>query len=417
MFKFQIKARIALWLICVLFASPVVAQQKRAEPAKKLPPPQVVDLPPTLDTLLSDEAYRIYFEVRNVGQVARSTAVTEMVGPLKQLIGSFDEVETMLKWTTEHADQLAGTRLFFAAAPTRKTLPEALVAVEFSSVEEAKKFQRQLRAFLPTVLPTPTPTPSPAIADDRSRPVPTPPPAPPRPTHEVMQEGSLVIVAARAVPLRDLKPRGAKLLVEDSNFNVIRSRFASEPLFLYVNVASFLKEEREQREKWQEMERKQNEKAAAEAAAMPSPEAPTASADVIFTPADDQEIAGSRESPTVSPDATPTPQPTLQGAAAESVRQPTISELTAPLMSVLFTSVQPKWPDALGAALVLDDDAYTLRLLTINSDDSKAVGCSVHAADQFRSGNHTGRRGYLSDRYASVLNAVARLSRAIQQHD
>ena len=44
-----------------------------------------------------------------------------------------------------------------ASWPSRPNLPSVLLAIEFSSPEEAKKFFPVLRDFIPKLLPTPTP--------------------------------------------------------------------------------------------------------------------------------------------------------------------------------------------------------------------------------------------------------------------
>ena len=59
----------------------------------------------------------------------------------------------MVKWLNAHAEVLAGSRMLVAGWPSRPKLPEVIVAIEFSSTEEAKKFYPELRDFLPTLLP------------------------------------------------------------------------------------------------------------------------------------------------------------------------------------------------------------------------------------------------------------------------
>src|SRR4030095_7339452 len=68
---------------------------------------------------------------------------------------------TVVKWLNSHAEALAGSRMLVSGWSSRPNLPNVLIAIEFSSPEEAKKFYPELRDFLPKILPTPTPTPSP----------------------------------------------------------------------------------------------------------------------------------------------------------------------------------------------------------------------------------------------------------------
>ncbi len=373
------KSQIAFFLALVLFASPIVAQQKRAPAPKKPAPAPVAEPAPTFDSLLSDDSYRIYFEIRNVGNVVRLPAVTEMADPLIKLAGPPNEFKTILNWVTEQADALADSRLFVATAPGKPNLPSALVAVEFSSSEEARKFQSALRKFLPVLMPTPTPSPSPSsntslTTAPQIAPANTVVITPPAPNYEVKQFGSLVLLTASPVSLRDLKPRGSKLLAENANFSAIHNRFAAEPLFLYVNVESFIKEQLDKEKKWHEEEKRQAE--VIEAAAAASPEVASANRPEDPMPMQPHHDGPEGEDPEDGPPPpmlTPEVAPALDAPATSGTPDSPPVDLTGPLMMALWGGFEPKWPDAVGAALVLDDATYTLRVLTIRNEDSKAV--------------------------------------------
>ena len=55
-----------------------------------------------------------------------------------------------MKWLNAHAEVLAGSRMMIAGWPSRPNLPNVLIAIEFASPEEAKKFYPELRDFLPS---------------------------------------------------------------------------------------------------------------------------------------------------------------------------------------------------------------------------------------------------------------------------
>src|SRR4030095_12728630 len=168
----------------------------------------------------------------------RSPAVNDLLEPLVKLGRPPKEFNTLLKWVDAHAEALAGSRMMIAGWPSRPKLPNVIVAIEFSSPEEAKKFYPQLHDFLPKLLPTPTPLPSPLsdplanslqnlrLAAEADR-APSPPP------YQMRQAGSLVLISDTAFTFRNLKPRGSKPLEEDQNFQLARNRFANESLFLY----------------------------------------------------------------------------------------------------------------------------------------------------------------------------------------
>src|SRR5688572_2902949 len=184
-----------------LLASPLAGQQKRTVPPKKPVTRQVAEPVPTFDNLFAADTYRIYAEVRGVGGLIRSPAVNDLVDPLIKLGGPPKEFKTTLKWLNAHADVLAGSRMLIAAWPARPKLPTVLIAIEFSSAEEAQKFEPELRGFIPKLLATPTPTSasSPSATTDQSRSnvatvttTPKPEESTPPPYH-IKQAGSLIL--------------------------------------------------------------------------------------------------------------------------------------------------------------------------------------------------------------------------------
>ena len=50
------------------------------------------------------------------------------------------EFNAMVAWLNAHADVLAGSRVMIAGWASRPKLPNVLIAIEFSSAEDAKKF-------------------------------------------------------------------------------------------------------------------------------------------------------------------------------------------------------------------------------------------------------------------------------------
>lgn len=405
---------ITLLLVFIFVSSPLMAQQRRnATPAKPAPPEASEPLP-TFDTLLSADTYKVYCEVRAVGGLIRSSAVNDLLDPVMKLGGPPKEFKTIVKWLNAHADILAGSRMLVAGWPTRPKTPSVLVAIEFSSVEEAKKFYPELRDFLPTLLPTPTPTPEPT-------PTPTPPPAskptrvvsvgglvvqpdpilvpvarelkpipeqqptPALPPYQMQQSGSLVLISDTAFTLRNLRPRGSKSLEEDQNFLLARNRFASESIFLYVDVKSIEKEEKDKRQKWEKDEQTRVE---AETANPPKAEEPLDSAEQEVTAA---KIEQSPPAPEPSDSSQPTLVATVPDPQAHSDATlsgaPQGTEEVGPAFSSLYGALfggQSKWPEAVAAALVFEGDAYVVRTLILNSEENKNL--AVPFLPQFVSG-------------------------------
>jgi hypothetical protein len=377
-----------LLLAVVLSASPLAAQQKRGTAPRKPAPAPPVSQPaeptPTFDTLLADDSYKIYVEVRGVGQLLRSPAVNDLLEPITKIVGPSKEFNTLLKWLDARADSLAGSRLFVAGWPTQTKLPSVLLAIEFATPEEAKKFEPQLRRFIPTLMPpdhlTPEATPAPGAGQPpRNQATPQVQPQPataPLPYH-LVYAGSLVLLSDKPFAVRDLKPRNAKLLAEDQNFVTARNRFASESLFLYVDVKAIEKEDQDRRKKYEEENQRMLEQElsrAKEEQAAPSPEIPEPTiveATELPTPEDPPPPATNGTATLSSSAQVQAPTATLSGQ--ESGRDSALmNTLTYSLYGSLFGG-QPKWPEAVAAALSFEGDAYVLRALVLNSAENKAV--------------------------------------------
>ena len=153
---------IACVVALVLLATPVLAQQRRSSPRK--PPVPVPEPAPTFDSLLAADSYKIYCEIRGVGGLVRSSAVNDLLDPIMKLGGPPKEFKTVVKWLNAHAEFARRLTHDGGWLVSRPNLPTVLIAIEFSSPEEAKKFYPELRDFLPKILPTPTPAPAPTPA-------------------------------------------------------------------------------------------------------------------------------------------------------------------------------------------------------------------------------------------------------------
>jgi hypothetical protein len=180
---------ISLIVATVILAAPLVGQQRNTAP-KRPAPVEPVEPAPTLDTLLAADTFKVYAEVRGFGALLQSPAAADLLEPMMKLGGSSPEMKLMLNWLNAHAEVLTTSRVVIAGWPATPNLPSVLLAVELSSVEEAKKFDRELRGFIPTLLPTPTPTPTPGLT-----PEPTPGPSPGTTSGPSLQVPSAAVIA------------------------------------------------------------------------------------------------------------------------------------------------------------------------------------------------------------------------------
>jgi hypothetical protein len=403
---------IGLLLAIVVSASPLFAQQRRVAPPRRAAPAATREPAPTFDSLLAAESYKVYCEIRGVGSLIQSAAVNDLLDPIMKLGASPKEFKTVVKWLKAHSDVLAGSRMLVTGWPSRPNLPMFLVAIEFSSPDEAKKFYPELRDFLPTLIPTPPPAPasSPVPATNPSAmsavesdtkivradlvPVRTSPeqiagvvaqpqPTPNLPPYQMSQAGPLVLISDKAFTFRNLRPRGSKALEDDENFLLARTRFANESVFLYVDLQLIEKEEKDRQKKWEEEAQKQAE---VEKANPPKIEEVTA---------EEMTATQTAEPPIPAPEILNSPQPTVVEATADpqASNNATLSGGSTPVISdpspfiSLYMSLfagESKWPEAVGAALVAEGDAYVVRTFIVNKFENKSV--AIPFLPQFISG-------------------------------
>jgi hypothetical protein len=302
----------------------------------------------SFDTLLAIDSYKVYGEVRGVGQLIRSDGVKDLLDPVMKLAAPPSEFRSLVKWLNARADSLMTSRLLFAASPSRPKLPELLIAIEFASPEEAQRFEPRLKEFLPKLLPPPTPVNSPEVNQPRREET-KQAEKPPRPRYLLKQTGSLVFITNAPFALKDLRPRGTRLLAEDQNFRVAFDRFSSEPLFIYVDLAAIEKEENEQRRKAEEERKRIEAETAKQAPEPPSPDVK-------------------------EPSAEPTPRSAeLMGQPSEALKSDQPNPMDAAFISLsgAFFGGRPRWPQGFGASLVFDGDSYVVRLLLANSTEEK----------------------------------------------
>ncbi|HKR13421.1 MAG TPA: DUF3352 domain-containing protein [Pyrinomonadaceae bacterium] len=383
--KLPLSSAFFLILILVLAApAQIAAQTRRQTPRAQTPAPARTAAPaPTFDTLLAAHTFKLYGEIRSVGQLIRSNSINEILEPIMKLASPPKEFRALIKWLNTHADEVMTSRMLVAAWPNSADLPDAVFAIEFASPEEANKFQLKLKEFLPKVLPAPTPEGSPSpegspkqevaivgVVRDTGSTAPVqivPQTAPPTLPYHLQQAGSLILITPRPFKLAKLRPAGSKLLAEDVNFRVARNRFNSEPIFFFIDVAEIEKEEKEQQKKFEEQRKisiaemekitAENEKAKAEM------EREIEEAELEMAP------------PVEAP-----PVRTGVGVASDEINtqqmsksdQFTFALMALSIFSSSYATEESKWPDAVGLALSLEGESFDVRALLINAPGEKS---------------------------------------------
>lgn len=348
-----------LLLLLLALTAPVIAQQKRPTP-KPQPRPTAAPTPaPTFETLVPADSYTFYGEVRGAGQVIGSSALNEILEPVLKLSSPPKEFRTVVKWLNAHAEDVMSSRLLVALGPTvnAKQAPQSLIAIEFATAEEATKFAGTLNEFLPTIMPKPSPEPSSKSAEAANeKPKPT---APPDPGFHLQRMGTLVVISPRPWTMKQLKPAGSKLLVEDANFRAARNRFNTEPIFVYVNTKAIEREEAERLEKFAEQNRiAQEEAKRAEEEAKSNEKQPEEPAEPeLVVPEERVELnnVGKLEG---APSSEGTPGPEL------------FSMLLTGLGSSFFAG-ESHMPEGVGLALAFEGDSFDLRVLLVNQSGTR----------------------------------------------
>lgn len=358
-----LKLPLAYLLLISIVTVPVAGQQRRRVPEKTpaKPPAAPAPVPVTFDTLLAADSFKIYAEARGVGQLIRSNAATDILDPILKLGGPPGDFVDAVNWLKAHADQMITSRMMVAAWPTVTEVPEVVIAIEFSSAEEATKFEKQLNGILAKVLPpgTPPSSPAPEKKPDQPQPARETAPAAPVPSYYLQRADSLILLSPKQVQLKKLRPKGSKLLSEDPNFRVAYNRFSSEPIFVYVDVSAIQKESEERTKKAQEEWKKEQE------AQKEAEEKRKAEAEQKGEETEEGELSEEEKAATLEV----RPEPSPEAATELAVKPPSDAEVLSSALSGLrnsLGSIVPNMPDALGIGFSPDNDSFDVRLLMID---------------------------------------------------
>jgi len=365
-------------------AAPICAQRQSSTARPPVPREAAPRAPePAFDNLLAADSYKMYGEVRNIGQLMSTGGVGEIVDPIVKLADPPQEFKSIIKFLKTNSEALATARLLFATWPARNDIPDAFVAIEFATNDEAAKFAPRLETFLPTVLPPvtdPTPLPTPAssgaaktkpgetaqlrvvgevtiVADVKKE----------RPAFVLSHTGNLVLISDKPFKFEKLRPVGSKSLFEDQNFRIAHDRFSSESVFVFFNVA--LEERSKPANEKQATTVAENEPMKpAEAATDDAPD--EASTSPTVPPTTEPLVVGNANVQGTAvlgpgPQPLPTPTPTKEQQA-----QVTASNQVGNLLDALGFG-EPQWPEAIGLALALDNSDFVIKSLLIDAPDAK----------------------------------------------
>jgi hypothetical protein len=369
---------ISVAIAIVLLTAPMRAQQP-TQPARTTPPRQT-EAEPTFDSLLAVDAYKMYGEVRNVGTLLSNGGAGEIVDPIIKLADPGPQFKSIVSFLKKHSEELGTSRLMFASWPARTDVPVVFVAIEFPTNEDANKFAPKLETFLPTILPpvpdaTPQSSGSPNAPTDKPSPKPTPAnTASPQPPAEhlpfvISHTGNLVFISDKSFKFEKLHPASSKPLFQDPNFRIARDQFASESIFLFLNVVleektkptasptPFITESEAQIRKAQDTDYSPNE----------TPEEAARSRAGITEPSPDPNRVTNQQAVLTMPSPSPTPTPTKE----QQAQRIATSQIGSLLDAIGYG--EPQYPDAVGFALALEGNEYILRAILVDKPDAKKL--------------------------------------------
>src|ERR1043166_5936492 len=99
-----------IYLLVVLVLPKNVLGQQRRQPPRPNVKATSTEQQITFDTLLGSDRYKIYAEVRSVGQLIRSSSVNELLEPVLKLAGPPQEVKEFIRWIDAHSDDVMTSR-------------------------------------------------------------------------------------------------------------------------------------------------------------------------------------------------------------------------------------------------------------------------------------------------------------------
>lgn len=379
---------VARLLLLLLLAGPAAAQQQTPP---KPPAQQAATAPaPVFDELLATDTYKLYGEVRNVGQLLSNGGAGEIVDPIVKLADPGPQFKLIVSFLKKNSEVLAQARLMFASWPARTDVPAAFVAIEFPTEEDAAKFAPKLETFLPTVLPPapvypePSPEKEPAItkrsvpaapkaSPNKTQPAITNRSAPAAPAEErlpfvITHAGNLVCISDQSFKFSKLRPKDSHALFRDQNFRTARDQFSSEPVFFFFNVAledktkatpsptPFIAVEEAARLKAQDTDEAEKPKTEDRPVSEASP------APIVI---EEKETAVPGPGPTVTVSPSPIPTPTKE----EQAQRIASNQIGQMLDSIGFG--EPQWPEAVGVAVALEGNEYIVRAIMIDKPESK----------------------------------------------
>ncbi|HJQ68665.1 MAG TPA: hypothetical protein VKA70_06820 [Blastocatellia bacterium] len=372
------KRLLSLLLAFLLLAPALVTRQSSAAPTDRFDDEQESL---TLDSLLGADTYMLYGELRNVGAQAQAGGLMNLIEPLIPMLGGTPkELAGITTFISKHSSTLARSRMMIAAGPARPELPQVVVALEMASPDAAEEFEPEFRQFLSSII---------AEGNKRSQGFHPDDARTKQPAFAIKRAGALLIITEAEFEIKTIRPEEGNLLSSNLTFQAARSRFYSEPLFIYFDIGlngRMLKQrygadagdnDAPPPEVTRSAEpdsalippsseppviKQPPPPQASQAAASPSPRKSRAAAQANKPKGARQNRAGSRPARDVAPSpAAPAPSDADGSAARSAEQKDLMSRAIMPLL--IGGNGADQDPEALAIALAYEADALIVRML------------------------------------------------------
>ncbi|HWW75875.1 MAG TPA: hypothetical protein VNZ44_10780, partial [Pyrinomonadaceae bacterium] len=286
----------------------------------------------SIEEMLSADSYSVYMEFRRVGALAQTEEVKTAVASLTLFGGAeMKSLTDLYRFLTDNEEALSEARVVTVFLPARAGLPQALTAIGLATPEAAAAFEPKYRRLLgeqmrevkkivdPAGANTAPPPPPPNTPDARQRGAAQPNArqgvAAKPPDYAFRRVGRWLVAADSAFTLKALRGEpDAPRLSQSTRFQSVRSRFANEALFVYVDTTAAQAAWALQVQRMQEAQSQQQPQ---------PPEAP------VSTVPDDRPVASgvpTTTATTTEPAARPTPETPTEETQPEPSPDPTAEE-------------------------------------------------------------------------------------------
>lgn len=254
------KQIITLLLVCLFVRAPLAEQAKALSIVTFAAAQQneADEEGVTFDNLLPASSYTIYIEARNIGQQVRSFGFNELIEPLAPMMGQLPtELDALMRFVVTNSDMLSRSRLMLAAEPAKPSLPSFLIALELASPDAAQEFQAKAQDLILSLL---SPSSSVKPAESKNASAPATASNPPLP-FVIKRAGRVLAFSLTPFTFKSLRDENSKPITDDPNFRAAHSRFYSETLFLYYDMALSARVMKERTEVLEKQMRDINEEA------------------------------------------------------------------------------------------------------------------------------------------------------------